>query len=122
MHEYIVGPSQKGCRKVKMESGKIYDGTRNEALSISQPFVLFGAGGAGKSALLSKCARQSLKVYDYELSMINLSYLLSFGSNNLNQCPGMVGPCQALANDQILWHHPKLHGSWPPAQVGLVFL
>ena len=75
MHEYIVGPSQKVCRKVKMKSGKIYDGTRNEALSIFQPFVLFGAGGAGKSALLSKCARQSLKVYDYEFSIINLSYL-----------------------------------------------
>ena len=43
-----------------------------------QPFVLFGAGGAGKSALLSKCARQSLKVYnyDYEFGIINLSYLL----------------------------------------------
>ena len=31
-------------------------------LLLLQPFVLFGAGGAGKSALLSKCARQSLKV------------------------------------------------------------
>ena len=33
----------------------------------------------------------------------------------------MAGPCQALAHDQILWHHPKLHGSWPPAQVDLYF-
>ena len=46
-------------------------------ISIFQPFVLFGAGGAGKSALLSKCARQSLKVYNYcyEFSIMNLSYL-----------------------------------------------
>ena len=37
-------------------------GIQNDTPHPTQPFVLYGAGGSGKSALLSKTALQSLKV------------------------------------------------------------
>ena len=36
--------------------------------------MLYGAGGSGKSALLSKTASQSLKVLKFSISIINLQF------------------------------------------------
>ena len=52
-----------------------------------QPFVLYGNGGAGKSALLSKSALQSLKVfYVALLQSINLWWIKSYFPKVLNCC------------------------------------
>ena len=80
MKEYITGPSQ----KVTIQNGLVHPNLWKQVLrrrNVSksapksgneqsnmltiyfvQPFVLYGNGGAGKSALLSKSALQSLKV------------------------------------------------------------
>ena len=47
------------------------------AISFVQPFVLYGNGGAGKSALLSKSALQSLKVEEMLKSLSLAIYILS---------------------------------------------
>ena len=57
-----------------------------------QPFVLYGAGGSGKSALLSKTALQSLKVTiegGGSRLKINLKrcFLLLGRNGSLRQCP-----------------------------------
>jgi hypothetical protein len=46
--------------------------------SILQPFVLFGAGGSGKSALLSKTALQSIKVCTLNSQKLEIFAVLDF--------------------------------------------
>jgi hypothetical protein len=43
-----------------------------------QPFVLFGAGGSGKSALLSKTALQSIKVCTLKSQKLEIFAVLDF--------------------------------------------
>ena len=72
-----------------------------------QPFVLYGAGGAGKSALLSKCVLQSLKV----------GGVLALGLGT----SGMAGTLRAPHDGSLLWHNPKLHRTWTSPQVSLPY-
>ena len=51
--------------------------TMHKVASFVQPFVLYGNGGAGKSALLSKSALQSLKVEEMLKSLSLAIYILS---------------------------------------------
>ena len=89
IQEYIAGPSQKVGR-----------------VAPPQPFVLYGAGGAGKSALLSKCVLQSLKVG---------VLVVALGT------PGMAGPLCAPDDGSLLWHNSQLHGTWTSPQVSLPY-
>ena len=114
----------------------------NHRRSLLQPFVLFGAGGAGKSALLSKCARQSLKVKIKErwttvlpfwiiiCLKLNLNFMLMpnsllhwvdiFTLPRDVKYPGVARPGQTAPHDQVLWNHSELHRPWSSPQVEIL--
>ena len=107
----------------------------NHRRSLLQPFVLFGAGGAGKSALLSKCARQSLKVKIKErwttvlhfwitiCLKLNLNFMLmpnSLPVSRFVKYPGVARPGQTAPHDQVLWNHSELHRPWSSPQVEIL--
>ena len=107
MKDYITGPSTK-------------------------PFVLYGAGGSGKSALLSKTALMSIKEWlqvntelslvntpNTELSLVNTHNTVFSLVNALNTVFSLAPALCAAPHVSILRHHTQLHRPGAAAQVHL---
>ena len=75
----------------------------------NKPFVMYGAGGSGKSSMLSKTAQKSVNDWTPGANpILFVRYLFSI-TEDIRIC----------LLHQILWHYSKFSFTWAPSKVNL---